>query len=43
MISLLLLSNIVNIVVKKTMGLILLYLTTIQTMFDNFYNIQVCN
>ena len=43
MISLPLLSNIVNIVVQTTMGLIILYLTTIQTMFDNFYNIQVCN
>ena len=28
---------------KKTMGLIILYLTTIVTMIDNFYNIHECN
>ena len=27
-----------NIVVKKTRGMIILYLTTIVTMFDNFIN-----
>ena len=39
-----LLSAIVNIVVQTTMGLILFYLTTIQTMLDNhIYNIHVRN
>ena len=28
---------------KKTRGMILFYLTTIVTMFDNFYNIHECN
>ena len=32
-----LLSTIVNIVVLKTRGMIILYLTTIVTMIDNFY------
>ena len=38
-----LLLNIVNIVVQKTRGLIILYLTTIVTMIDNFYDIHECN
>ena len=28
---------------KKTMGLVILYLTTIVTMIDNFYNIHEYN
>ena len=39
---LLLLLNIVNIVVQTTMGLILLYLTTIVTMVDNHFIIFMC-
>ena len=43
MISLLLLSNIVNIVVLKNKRLDTFYLTTIVTMIDNFYDIHECN
>ena len=38
-----LLLNIVNIVVLKNKGLGTFYLTTIVTMFNNFYNIHECN